>query len=374
MSRLTVVQTLPALDSGGVERGTLEIARALVAAGHRSIVISRGGRLVGQLAAEGSEHINLPVDRKSLTTLLQVGAFRKLLQTLKPDILHARSRVPAWVAWLAWRKLPVDSRPRFVTTVLGLYSVSFYSAIMTKGERVIAVSETVRDYIRKNYPQCPEDHIRLIYRGVSPDEFPHGYQPSPDWLAKWQQDYPQLAGKTVLTLPGRITRLKGHETFITLIETLKAKGLPVHGLIVGGAEAKKEAYLTELQEAVKQRGLQADMTFTGYRSDIRDIFSQSHIAFSLSSKAETFGRTTLEALSIGTPVIGWNHGGVGEILAACYPQGAVAKDDVDGLIAACETLVRAPVTVPPVVGFTLGEMCGRTLEVYGELTECAGVD
>jgi glycosyltransferase involved in cell wall biosynthesis len=242
---------------------------------------------------------------------------------------------------------------------------------MTKGERVIAVSETVRDYIRKNYPQCPEDHIRLIYRGVSPDEFPHGYQPSPDWLAKWQQDYPQLAGKTVLTLPGRITRLKGHEAFITLIETLKAKGLPVHGLIVGGAEAKKEAYLTELQEAVKQRGLQADMTFTGYRSDIRDIFSQSHIAFSLSSKAETFGRTTLEALSIGTPVIGWNHGGVGEILAACYPQGAVAKDDVDGLIAACETLVRTPVTVPPVVGFTLGEMCGRTLGVYGE---CAGVD
>jgi glycosyltransferase involved in cell wall biosynthesis len=371
MSRLTVVQTLPALDSGGVERGTLEIARALVAAGHRSIVISRGGRLVGQLEAEGSEHINLPVDRKSLTTLLQVGAFRKLLQTLKPDILHARSRVPAWVAWLAWRKLPVDSRPRFVTTVHGLYSVSFYSAIMTKGERVIAVSETVRDYIRKNYPQCPEDHIRLIYRGVSPDEFPHGYQPSPDWLAKWQQDYPQLAGKTVLTLPGRITRLKGHEAFITLIETLKAKGLPVHGLIVGGAEAKKEAYLTELQEAVKQRGLQADMTFTGYRSDIRDIFSQSHIAFSLSSKAETFGRTTLEALSIGTPVIGWNHGGVGEILAACYPQGAVAKDDVDGLIAACETLVRTPVTVPPVVGFTLGEMCGRTLGVYGE---CAGVD
>lgn len=369
MSRLTVVQTLPALDSGGVERGTLEIARALVAAGHRSIVISRGGRLVGQLEAEGSEHITLPVDRKSLTTLLQVGAFRKLLQTLKPDILHARSRVPAWVAWLAWRKLPADNRPRFVTTVHGLYSVSFYSAIMTKGERVIAVSETVRDYIRKNYPQCPEDHIRLIYRGVSPDEFPHGYRPSPDWLAKWQQDYPQLAGKAVLTLPGRITRLKGHEAFITLIEALKAKGLPVHGLIVGGAEAKKEAYLHEIEGAVRARGLGNDITFTGHRSDIRDIFSQSHIAFSLSSKAETFGRTTLEALSIGTPVVGWNHGGVGEILAACYPQGAVAKDDVDGLIVACETLVRAPVTVPPVEKFRLDDMCGQTLAVYEELTQ-----
>ncbi|HEX5277316.1 MAG TPA: glycosyltransferase family 4 protein [Fluviicoccus sp.] len=366
---MTVVQTLPALDSGGVERGTLEIARALVAAGHRSIVISRGGRMVQQLETEGSEHIVLPVDRKSLSSLLQVSAFRKQLQALKPDILHARSRVPAWIAWLAWRKLPVNDRPRFVTTVHGLYSVSFYSAIMTKGERVIAVSETVRDYIRKNYPHCPDSAIRLIYRGVDPAEFPHGYQPTAAWLEKWRSDYPQLTGKTVLTLPGRITRLKGHEAFITLIERLKTQGLPVHGLIVGGAEAKKQAYLQEIEAAVRQRGLDSDITFTGHRSDIRDIFSQSHIAFSLSSKAETFGRTTLEALSIGTPVVGWNHGGVGEILAACYPQGAVVKDDVESLITACETLVRNPVTVPPVQTFRLADMCAQTLAVYEELTQ-----
>jgi len=186
MKKLTVLQVLPALDSGGVERGTLEIARALVAAGHRSLVVSRGGRLVAQLEAEGSEHIALPVDRKALSSLWQVGPFRQLLAERQPDIVHARSRVPAWIAWLAWRKLPEAQRPHFVTTVHGLNSVSFYSAIMTKGERVIAVSETVRDYIRTHYPQCPEERIRLIYRGVDPAEFPHGYQPSPDWLAQWR--------------------------------------------------------------------------------------------------------------------------------------------------------------------------------------------
>ena len=111
MKPLTVVQTLPALDAGGVERGTLEIARALVAAGHRSIVVSRGGRLVPQLEREGSEHITLPVHRKSLASLFQVRPFRAMLAKTKPDILHARSRVPAWIAWLAWRKLPPATRP-----------------------------------------------------------------------------------------------------------------------------------------------------------------------------------------------------------------------------------------------------------------------
>ena len=129
--QLTILQILPALHSGGVERGTLEIARALVAAGHRSIVVSNGGRLVEQLVREGSEHITMPVHRKSLTSLFQVRPFRRLLQELKPDIVHARSRVPAWIAWLALRRMSPASRPRFVTTVHGLNSVSAYSAIMT---------------------------------------------------------------------------------------------------------------------------------------------------------------------------------------------------------------------------------------------------
>lgn len=369
MKRLTVIQTLPALDSGGVERGTLEIARALVAAGHRSVVVSRGGRLVAQLEAEGSEHIALPVDRKSLFSLYQVGPFRKLLTELRPDILHARSRVPAWIAWLAWRKLPPGNRPRFVTTVHGLNSVSFYSAIMTRGERVIAVSETVRDYIRTHYPQCPESRVRLIFRGVDPAEFPHGYRPPADWLADWHNRYPQLAGKHVLALPGRITRLKGHEAFLTLIGCLKARGLAVHGLVVGGAEAKKQAYLEELRALVSARGLEADITFTGHRSDIREVITQADLAFSLSSKPETFGRTTLEALSLGTPVVGWDHGGVGEILRACYPQGRVAKDDLDALVETCERLLREPVPVPPVTRFTLDEMCAQTLAVYRELAD-----
>lgn len=362
--RLTILQVLPALDAGGVERGTLEVARALVAAGHRSIVVSRGGRLVAQLEHEGSEHIALPVDRKSLASLFQIRPFRRLLTELKPDIVHARSRIPAWIAWLALRKLDPATRPHFLTTVHGLYSVSPYSAIMTKGERVIAVSETVRDYILQNYPSCPPERIELIYRGIDPAAFPYDYRPSPEWLAQWQADFPQLIGKRVLTLPGRITRLKGHEAFLDLIAALRRDGADVHGLIVGGAEAKKQAYLTELQQTVADRGLKADISFTGHRSDIREILAVSDVAYSLSTKPESFGRTTLEALSLGTPVIGWDQGGVGEILAHVFPAGRVARDDQAGLLASTRAVLAGGERPAPQHDFTLERMLTRTLATY----------
>lgn len=366
--RLTVLQTLPALHSGGVERGTLEIARALVTAGHRSIVVSNGGRLVEQLVREGSEHITMPVHRKSLTSLFQVRPFRRLLQELKPDIVHARSRVPAWIAWLALRRMSPASRPRFVTTVHGLNSVSAYSAIMTKGEVVIAVSETVRNYVQTHYPACDPARIKLIYRGVDPSEFPFRHQPSATWIAQWQQDYPQLAGKQVLALPGRITRLKGHETFLTLISALRTRGMPVHGLIVGGVEEKKRAYLAELKARVTDMSLTDEISFTGLRSDIREVFSQCQLVLSLSTQPETFGRTVLEALSLGTPVVAWDQGGVGEILRACHPEGAVTTNDIAALEQAVIEALQAGTRSNPVEHFRLADMCTETLATYSKLT------
>lgn len=366
---LTILQTLPALHSGGVERGTLEIARALVAAGHRSVVVSHGGRLVAQLTREGSEHIAMPVHRKSLASLFQVRPFRRLLETLQPDIVHARSRVPAWIAWLALRKMDPATRPRLVTTVHGLYSVSPYSAIMTKGDVVIAVSDTVHDYIRDNYPRCDMSKVRVIHRGVDPAEFPFGHQPPAEWLARWRQDHPQLAGKLVLCLPGRITRLKGHETFMALIAALKRAGLPVHGLIVGGVEEKKKPYLEELKARVAALGLLEDISFTGLRSDIREVFTQCQVVLSLSTQPETFGRTVLEALSLGVPVVAWDQGGVGEILRACHPAGRVPVGDHPGLERAVRDALAAGPRRAPVEHFRLAEMCAQTLAVYAGLAD-----
>lgn len=181
-SPLTVLQLLPALHAGGVERGTLEISRYLVQNGHRSLVMSAGGRMVPQLLAEGGEHFTWSIGKKSLLTLRLIWKLRRFLTEQKVDILHLRSRMPAWIGYLAWHGMNPLTRPKLVTTVHGAYSVNAYSAVMTKGERVIAVSNTIREYILSNYPKVDPDKIRLIYRGVDPEEFPRGYQPSDEWM------------------------------------------------------------------------------------------------------------------------------------------------------------------------------------------------
>jgi glycosyltransferase involved in cell wall biosynthesis len=319
------------------------------------------------LRQEGSEHIALPVKKKSLLTLFQIRPLRRLLQELQPDILHMRSRVPAWIAWLAWRRLPEAKRPHLVSTVHGLNSVNAYSAIMTRGEAVIAGSVTVRDFILKNYPQCPPERIHLIPEGVDPQEFPYNYQPDATWLQKWQQEFPELAGKTVLALPGRLTRLKGHDTFIALLRALHEQYPHVHGLIVGGAEAKKAAYADELKELVRRAGLTDVISFTGQRSDMREVMSQCDLLFSLSTQPETFGRTVLEALRLGRPVLGWDEGGVGDILKQCYPQGRLQPGDTEALQARTRNWLSQPDRPTDSRHFLLQTMCTDTLALYQQL-------
>lgn len=370
MSRpLTVVQMLPALEGGGVERGTLEVARELVRKGHRSIVIARHGRLVEQLISEGSEHLDWDVGRKHIWTLRYVPRLRRFLADNQADILHLRSRLPAWIGYWAWKKLPSDARPGLVTTVHGLYSVKRYSSIMTRGERVIAVSNTVRDYITHNYPSVDQGTIRVIPRGVDAAEFPFGWQPDGHWLANWYAQFPQMRDRQLITLPGRLTRLKGHLDFVDLIAQLRAQKKNVHGVIVGGVDPRRHAYAQEVRAKVHQLNLDADITLTGARPDMREVFAVSDLVLSLSGKPESFGRTVLEALSMGRPVAGYAHGGVGEILSQVYPSGCVSLNDSQSLLDTVSQLLSDPPPVPDHHPYSLQPMLDNTLAVYQELTE-----
>ena len=374
MKPLKVLQLLPALDSGGVERGTLEIARALVAAGHESVVLSKGGRLVEPLQREGSRHLALELGRKSPLTFLHARNLRRLFEAERFDIVHARSRMPAWVAWLAWRGMPLATRPHFVTTVHGMHSVSRYSAIMCAGERVIAVSDTVRDHIRSHYPttrwpHLADDRITVIPRGIDPAEFPRDYQPSSEWLARFHAEFPQLGQRKVLTLPGRLTRLKGHHDFITLVGKLVAEGLDVVGLIVGGEDPKRPGYAREIRARVLAAGLTERIVSTGHRSDMREIYAISDCVLSLSSTPESFGRTVLEPLAMGRPVVGYAHGGVAEILAELFAHGAVAKGDIGAATLRADAVLKGKTpAVLPNTRFLLGEMQTSTLSLYEALT------
>lgn len=174
---MKIVHLVPSMESGGVEQVVMELGSGLSSRGVENIVVSGGGRLVPRLEKEGSRHILMPIGKKSISTLFRIGALRALLQAVRPDILHLHSRVPAWAGYLAWKKLPPEDRPGLVTSVHGFYSVNRYSAIMSRGERVIAVSNCIRDYILDHYPSTPPDHIRIIPNAISPDQYHPAYSP-----------------------------------------------------------------------------------------------------------------------------------------------------------------------------------------------------
>ncbi|TAE78418.1 MAG: glycosyltransferase [Verrucomicrobia bacterium] len=363
---MKVIQLIPEMESGGVERGTLELARHLGALGHESLVISGGGRLVGALESCGTRHLSLPIGRKRLSSLALIPQLRRLFRKERPDIVHVRSRVPAWLTFLAWRGMDPATRPRLVSTVHGFNSVSRYSEIMTCGERVICVSECVRDHVLKHYPRATPDKLRVIHRGIDPAEYPHGYQPSAAWRESFAKEFPATIGKRLITLPGRITRLKGHEDFSQIFKALSDDN-SLHALIAGGAHPRKTAYLAEVQAIFAKEGLADRVTFTGGRSDLREILAASTLVLSLTTQPESFGRTTLEALGLGVPVAGYDHGGVGEQLALLYPEGRIPPNDPTAALPVIRRLLESPPPVPTKHPFTLEAMLDGTLAVYAEL-------
>ncbi len=363
--RLTVVQLIPALHSGGAERSTLEIASALVQAGHRSVVISAGGRLTAQLLAGGSEHVALPIGRKSLRTLAAVGALQRALRGISPDIVHARSRVPAWLGW--WALKGMHPRPHFVTTVHGLNKPGWYSGIMLRGERVIVVSQTVRDYVLSHYRWLDPARVRVIPRGIDPMAFPYGYRPEESWRKAFFAGYPELAGAPLLTLAARGTRLKGHHDAIGLLADLKRRGIEARLLLLGVVEPGREAYVAELRDLIRRRGVTSQVVLSPPRDDIRDVYAVSSLVLQLSNKPESFGRTVVEALSLCRPVLGYAHGGVGELMAELYPAGRVPLGDHERLVERAAELLRVAPPIAPLHSYRLLDMQNATLALYAEL-------
>lgn len=364
---LTVIQLVPALGTGGAERSTIEIAAALGAAGHRAIVISAGGPWEARLAATGAEHVRMDLARKTPLALRHVARLRRLFVDTGADFVHARSRLPAWLTWIALRGLP-DARPRFVTTVHGLNSPGRWSGIMARGERVICVSETCRRHVLTHWPETPAARLAVIPRGIDPLEFPAGFKARHEWRAALDAEYPVLAGRPLLVLPARGTRLKNHADAIRLLARLRdAHGLHAGLLLAGVAEPGREAYGRELAFLAGSLDVLDRVAWSPPRSDMRELLAGADLVLQLSSKPESFGRTVVEALAVGTPVVGYGHGGVGELLAELAPSCAVPVGDIDTLAARAAGALgqRAVVAIP--ARYTLAAMQDATLTLYHTL-------
>lgn len=364
-----VLQVLPELNSGGVERGTVDFARELVKRGHTSSVMSNGGRMVPQLEREGSRHIQYPVHKKSLLSLRHVRPLRRMILNLQPDIVHVRSRLPAWLVWLALRDLPRSQRPALVSTFHGLYSINRYSEIMGCGDAVIAISDCVAEYIQSNYPRIDPAKITVIHRGVDTEQFKPVIADLDKRRDQFFRLFPQCEQKAVLTLAGRLSRWKGQLDFLALIHELINRGVNCHGLVVGDITPGKEGYREELRREISRLHLDEAVTLTGHIDDMETIYRFSAVTYNLSNRPEPFGRTVIESLAVGTPVIAYDCGGPAESLRDCLPQGLVSAGNTSDLAHITQQFLQRKPEFSLPNGFTLRAQTEKTLRVYEKVLE-----
>jgi len=369
--RLTVLQLLPELEGGGVERGTLEMGRFLAEQGHRSLVISGGGRMVQQLESEGSVHTCWRIGDKSPKALKYLWPLRQLMIEEQIDILHMRSRMPAWIGYAAWMSLPKNKRPALVTTFHGFYSINSYSEIMTKGSRVIAVSDGIRSHIKQHYGV--DEKVTLIYRGVDEQVF------NPEKIAqlrieKLRTEWRLTSRSPVIMLPGRLTRLKGQRVFLESLKLLA--DMEFQAILVGDVESNP-GYYEELKEQIGLYKLNEKVKFVGHCADMPAAFQLADLVISATSaEPEAFGRTTVEAMAMGKPVIATAHGGSLETVIDGETGWLVPPSDPETMaltikeaLGEKEKRIRFGKAGQQRVNeyFTLESMCKKTIGVYREL-------
>jgi len=323
---LSVLQVLPALHGGGVEQGTVELATFLKDQGLASHVASSGGRLADKLTKHGVTHHSLPLASKNPVTIL-LNAFRlyRLVRTHHIDLLHVRSRAPAWSVLLCsrWSGIP------FVTTFHGLYghknrAKRWYNSAMLKGVTTIAVSEFIAKHIQKVYPWATPPIC--IDRGIDPSY----YDPDSNSLAT--QSKPDAS--FTLLFPARFTRLKGHELVLDALEELPPHSVRI--IMVGSSEGKSH-YLKELKQ--RYSNLKQDVQFLAAQPDLRALYKQADAVISATLKPESFGRTIIEAQAMKCLVLAPNHGTNPDIVAPELQAGLYSPNDATDLYRAIQVLM-----------------------------------
>jgi len=357
---MKTLQILPSLDVGGVERGVIDLARAVKSRGDEIIVISSGGPLVAQLHKLGVTHYTLPVHKKSLFSLYLVNRIAAIIRQERVDVVHARSRVPGWLAWLACRK----TQTPFVTTCHGYYSNHMLSSIMGWGKRVIVISRIIGRHMIDDFRVSP-DRIRLIHRGIDLTQF----QFHPDKY---------LEKKTVLRIVniGRLSPIKGQIEFLKAVHRLRYENISVEVLIVGSEGKGKTRYTAQIEETIKQLGLSSCVKLTGTRRDIPEILAEADLLVLSTLVPEAFGRVIVEAGAVGTAVIATRVGGVLDIIDDGKNGLLVHPGDVDGLSKAMAALLKNPelcrsfaqrLRTKIEINFSLNQMVEKTLAVYREV-------
>ena len=369
-SNFTLLQVVPELETGGAEQTTIDVARAVIAAGGKALVATRGGRMAARLESDGGRLAQMPVQSKNpLVMLGNAARLVDLIRTENVSLVHARSRAPAFAALWAAR----TTRTPFVATYHGVYKAQsslkrWYNAVMTRGDLVIANSDYTREHILTEHPVDP-DKVLTIPRGVDLDRF------NPSWVTAdrieaLRQGWGIEAGdrRTRLLLAGRLTRIKGHLTIIEAARRMKAEGRDDFLILFAGDDQGRTGYGEELERAAVDAGLTEQIRIVGHCDDMPAAYLLADIAILPTTVPESFGRAAVEPQAMGRPVIASNHGGTTETVSDGVSGWLVPPGDAEAWAAA---MVRA-IDLGPGKRAEMGQAgMNRTRQLYRVDAMCA---
>jgi glycosyltransferase involved in cell wall biosynthesis len=367
------LQIVPAMDQGGVERGVVEVNRALVADGWENVVVSAGGRLVSQIESDGGRHISLDVKSKNpLTYFSRAAKLRRLLEAEKPNVVCVHSRVPAWLFLWANRKL----RIKWISFAHGANSVSRYSEVMTFGDTTVTPSRYIADYLKENYG-LSETKIRVIPRAIDRERFDVGRLDNAFVEAKRNEW--KIENKKIVMGVGRITQLKGYDTLIKAVHNANTQvaGMPFKLVIVGEAEELRKDVEIGLRNLVKVLSAEEQVVFAGNQQKIAECLSLADVVVSSNTrKPEAFGRSMAEALAMGKPVVAKAFGGAldivedgvnGVLIPVDTPHGAAEVAAFSDALLRVAKMEFGDIRAAALEKFSFERMIERTKAAYLEL-------
>lgn len=369
-----VLQILPALETGGVARGAVDIATSLARAGGVSIVASAGGPLVYDLEKVGIRHITLPLDSKNpLVMHRNAGELTALIYDNKIDIVHARSRAPAWSALFAARR----TGAQFVTTYHGTYNggsglKKLYNSVMTRGGRVIAISHFIARHVQETYRLEP-DRLVTIPRGINTEHFDPA-NVSAERVIQLVNAWRLPDGVPVVMLPGRLTRWKGQAVLIKALDHLETRDLCC---VLVGSDQGRTRYRSELEQLTSSLGLGGVVRIVDHCRDMPAAYMLADVVVSASTDPEAFGRVTAEAQAMGRPVVATEHGASRETIVPDHTGWLVPANNPDALARALHVALSIDAATRQAFAqrarshvtenLTVELMCERTLALYDSL-------